>query len=397
MKINIEKVSLESFFLLFPLFQPEYFDQISMLRSVYDIWKVVAIVYVIFKVYFEHKDQFVSPFFISVLIMFSYQTIVTFAKDGNVKGSSILLLNIVGTCIIISYLSKRSILNTVLIMEKILFVHIICNLFTIILFPNGIYRISTAEGAWYSNLCWLLGFKNHILIYLFPALFANKLKCQIIGRSSLFDFILNFLVIVTTMLVDCSTGLAGVLFWYLGNIIFKCIGCIKTIRAQYIIGPLIILFPLLVVGRVQESFNFLIGTILKRDTTLTTRTLIWDAYISILSKGGLIFGYGQESLELRFLKTKIVAGVNCHNGYLEILYRGGGVMLLLFLFLLFLLGTRLNKIRLLHTNIYGVCLIGIGSLLLMAETELIFFSAPIWTIFSLASSICERQIMASKI
>lgn len=397
MRIFVSKSKIKNYFLIIPFLQPEYFDQLPLIAHAYEGWKVLAVTYVLLAIFIKKEIAYVEKFFVCVAGIFVYQTVITFANSGNVRGSIVCMINIVGTGLVSYYLLNNNSYDFVCVLEKILFLLIFLNIVTVFTFPKGMYRMITTEGAWYSDQCWLLGFKNHILIFLFPCLLVNKIKCIVKNRVSAYDICLNILIIFTTIRVNCSTGIVGLVMWYFWVFLFFHIKGGDWIRTEYIVIPSVILAPLLVVFRIQTLFGVVIEKILGKNMTLSTRTLVWDAYLSILKSLKSLFGFGQEYMSVRFLKTKIVAGVNCHNGYLELLYRGGVVVIILFFIALYLMGRSLNILRNEEKYIYFACLAAISSLLLMAEAELIFFSSPLWFVFFIAAFIKKCNVRSGNI
>lgn len=392
--LRVSRTKVKFILMLLPFFQPEYFDTIFILGKAYEVLKVFVVAYVVcyFYVNYFRKVKFSNPYFLITLFFCLFLLITTVSHYGNIRGSLVYMLNVLGLSLVVVCLMKENLVYLLEAAEDLLLFWVVINLLTIFIFPNGMYVTVTTEGAWYSNVCWLIGYKNHILTFLFPLLFVNKLKRIFAQKIVVRDMVVDGVVLLTSFIVNCSTGIIGVVLWYVGCIYLHLNP--KRGKGFYLINwGMVLLFPLLVVFKIQNNFQFIIETLFNKDITLTKRTYIWDVYLNLVSKSWLV-GYGNEYLSLRFIKTHLIAGVNCHNGYLEILYRGGAVLFVVFLLFLVIIFSNIKKLwgAYLGTNIYAVCSLCTFCLLMMMQAELIFWSTPLWLIFSIVGNISLSEI-----
>ena len=97
------------------------------------------------------------------------------------------------------------------------------------------------------------------------------------------------------------------------------------------------MFFAIVIFRLQEMLSFIIVDILGKDLTLTGRTYIWDRAWYYIRKNP-IFGYGVESYIYRGAKMRLPdaypAGLHAHDRFIETIYRGGIILLVIYIIIL---------------------------------------------------------------
>ena len=98
----------------------------------------------------------------------------------------------------------------------------------------------------------------------------------------------------------------------------------------------------MVIFRLQNIFSFLIVNILKKDLTFSNRTYIWDYIINYI-KSKPIFGYGIQESSIRYNISNVYQAYHAHNLILELLYRGGFVLLIIFVYMVYLTVRKLKN------------------------------------------------------
>ncbi len=139
---------------------------------------------------------------------------------------------------------------------------------------------------------------------------------------------------------------------------------------------------LLIAGNLIVAFSSLISGTLKKSLTLSGRTLIWERAIHYILEQ-FIIGYGCETRAVTL--SKIIFN-HVHNIMLEILYRGGLIGMILFIFVMLSLGRKSKNygndpmIRLL-----GLCIV---LFIFQGAIEFAFYRYPYIVLFVLLGR-CE--------
>ncbi len=94
-------------------------------------------------------------------------------------------------------------------------------------------------------------------------------------------------------------------------------------------------------GIIIQWFAPIIENVFNKKLTLSGRTLIWEKAYAEIAKSPLI-GYGCEPVDVSIVKIILN---HAHNLYLEILYRGGIIGLLLFIIAFILISDKADRIK----------------------------------------------------
>ncbi|MCR0263458.1 O-antigen ligase family protein, partial [[Clostridium] innocuum] len=81
-----------------------------------------------------------------------------------------------------------------------------------------------------------------------------------------------------------------------------------------------------------KIFSYIIITLLNRDLTLTTRTIIWEVTLNKIKEKPLI-GNGYVSGQQFEAMLPHIIGVNAHNTFLMVVFTGGILLLIVFIWL----------------------------------------------------------------
>ncbi|MCI8366245.1 MAG: hypothetical protein HFJ66_01395 [Eggerthellaceae bacterium] len=100
---------------------------------------------------------------------------------------------------------------------------------------------------------------------------------------------------------------------------------------------------LVVLVRIQEKFAWLLATLFHKNATLTGRTAVWDATITLLGSGGLLIGYGMEGY--RLLVVNGLQFPSTHNLFLYLVFNGGIICFVVFGAILLLDAKELYRTR----------------------------------------------------
>ena len=224
---------------------------------------------------------------------------------------------------------------------------IVINLFTIILFPQGLYK----AGSYSSN--YFLGYDNtHIRIHILALTISYIYSFSINKKLSFRTIALYVISLLSNFTVFSATGIIAILLWGI-CIFFITINDKKGICKKLdifnikssLIGGIIGSFILVGISS-NSTFSYIVENIFGKDMTLSGRTYIWINSIEAINKS-LVWGYGYEqdnAISMRLVK-QIGFGTSPHNFYLELLYNGGIILLIIVILIYLLMSKKLSEYK----------------------------------------------------
>ena len=215
---------------------------------------------------------------------------------------------------------------------------IILNFIFMIIFPNG-YMI--AHGV----KMYLFGSYNTTLRKLMPGIYATVLYSFYKKNRICWWFIFDYaLLMIFCVHVWSATSIVGLIIFIIPILIYIVFGTQLFFRYDIFFAVSILLTFIFAVLQNFKSFKliqFVIVDILNKDMTLSSRTTVWSNTIRYI-KDSPIWGYGQIDSEIN---RKLLGAAAAHNIFLDELYYGGIVGLILLIILVFLVGKVLNDER----------------------------------------------------
>ena len=298
----------------------------------------ISIFFIIILCYLVEKR--VSKIFFAIILFIIMGALSTF----NGEYSSIdyffkIFYRIISIALLTDMSMKYDSEKTINILYVVFYILCILNLVSILKYPHGMYISDTQ----YSN--WFFTYDNLHCMILFPAVIVGYLRNYFINKKINISFII-LLIIVSYQVYYCFS--ATTVFCYTLILIYLLISEIlkKNVNVEpnkYLIA-FYILFILIVLFRVQNIFNWLIVDVLKKDLTFTGRVYVWDKAIEYIKLHPFL-GYGYETTSVISRKLGSPLFTHCHNTILDVMYKGGVFSLGIFLYLLYLPFSELNKIK----------------------------------------------------
>lgn len=337
-KYNLEatRISLPLLtFALLVLLEPAFCKQaVDAVDTVYNLFQILVAAAILIRVARRGEiDLFIA-------LMFLYYAILLFAtllNEGEVKTVVIQAASFITLCLLVCLTINKQCKDLLTCIRIILEVYVYINLIVILLFPDGAYSMEIFDEYYF------LGYKNQMINFMLPALGISLIHHDLYHKKEFSSQVRIVLLLVaclaSAVLADSSgsTVLMGlmVLFVLLKDVLPK-----NVFNARFYLVLNIVMFFCLVVFQMQYIFSDFI-TALGRDLTLTGRTYIWEKTWSFVEQSPLI-GHGvvdynqrvSEYLALGSWGPNAAAGLHAHDRFLETLYRGG--ILLLFVYLLML-------------------------------------------------------------
>lgn len=331
MQIHISVRTFRPFLLFICFFKPPFVNEMSILKNAYQVMLLLTIVYISLS-YIINRVK-LTKLFIIVLILQVLLLLVTVLSKGSIEEARRNLQMTILAVAIIDLLSSE-----IMHLVKALLLHFeIClymNIITIIIFPDGLY--SRAISAYGRTKEWFLGADNGFVFWIIPALFIAWLYSEYSNhkRRSISIYIVSLL---TVLMRGSSTGIISVVL-LLALIFWTSLP--KLLTPKRIIFLFLFLYLSIVVLKSSEYLQPLIVGVLGKDMTFTSRVFIWDnAFHEILLRPVLGHGVMYPSAVAKLLGTipgQIIVwdgATHCHNQILQVLFQGGIVGLLLYLFI----------------------------------------------------------------
>ena len=319
-------------FLIIPFFKPGFFDFVPFLDNVYKILFITSCLIIFYLCY---KKKCISKFTIFTFF-FEFIFFCSCLINKNLTIYALKsMVEIVTVTLLINYGLKydcKYFLKSILILLEIL---ICANFITIILFPNGMYDNLVTRMT--DNF--LLGIDNLHIVYFLIFWIVLYIYNYIYNENNIFNIVSLLISVVSILIRWSATTLVGSSIIILYFMLYKYIDNSKFNSIKNYIIAYIILYFGIIFFRLQSLFSFVIVNILKKDITFTRRTAIWDAVMNQIKNKPLL-GHGMVPIEFRQLLN---LGTHAHNLFLEIVYEGGILYLMLFLYLVYMVYKKMKQ------------------------------------------------------
>lgn len=213
-----------------------------------------------------------------------------------------------------------------------------------------------------------LGAEGVALIWLSSNLLflsKNYLEKPIIFVALVLAFYVIFKADSMTSFIDSFVVIGCVLYYYIINRL--------PLPIKLIFFFVISMLFLAVIGYYLEAdkLSYSLFTTTGRSASFTGRTELWGKAL-LAAKDSYLFGYGFDDLQALTKKYRILM-VHIHNGYLEIMVKGGVVAIMLLAFIL--IKTLIDQFRIKSNHINDVIFLGSGYIMILVHniTESSFF------------------------
>lgn len=309
------------FFVLLPFFKSSYlmltFPKINLL---YQGMQVIASLLVIGLIL---KKKSISKIFIYIFAYFIILFFSTLLNSGNITNYFITFFYVIVLSMIVDFGIKDNTKIFLNAFEFLLSILIYANFLSILFFENGLYINSMGFS---SN--WFLGYKNTHILYIIPTILISCINSYYTkDKLTLRNYLLLIVCFLSTLLVENSTGIIGIILICCFLYLYKIWNKIKTFNILTYAVVYVLSFLVIVILRVQEWFSFLIVDILHKDITFTGRTNIWDKVLEIIPSN---FWLGRGMVTFQYSASVF----STHNTILDIVYKTGIIGLISY-FLIF--------------------------------------------------------------
>lgn len=389
MQLKVNKKAAICFFLLISPLEPRIFELYSMSRMIYNIIMLISVSYLcLCYLYYKIKPKRIVIIFVGLQIWFLITTIL---NHGLVSSATIRLIKFTILCLTIDYYSnKLSYLLKSLMLHFEIYVY--ANFLSIIFFPNGlINRINSAYGL---SSEWILGWHHYFKVWFIPSLLVAWLYRDYFKKTKR-CVLLSIVIVITESFWGPSTGLTGVIL-YLALLLVPWVKKILTPKRIVLLATFLII-TIVFVQR-YDYLTFLLKDFYSGNLDFTGRLNIWRAAINAFLKSPIL-GYGVRAASTDVANILGIGAwaTHCHNHILQIMFEGGLIGLLLFLYLIFLnIRPCVKYWRIKNSsNVFKICLYALFVYLIIGITEQYQY-VPMYLILLLPYYLCNVDFFVDK-
>lgn len=390
MNINI-KVILSAI-LLFSYLEPEYFTTIPLLHISFNIVRLMGLFLGLFLLLKYKQMLYVT---LAITLFYFVYGVSTILHEGDIVGLISDSSRIIGFILWAEHLLRHYPIKSLQIMNLVFSSMTYLNILFFLLFPDG-YISYTSSTDFIVNR-YFLGVYNQFANYLIPAIIIsiiyslvkhNKiiLSTKILILSVLFTFIY---FMSATSIVGISLIIAYLLIIHKGLLRY-------FINYKLMSISFITIFILIVFLNNMSIFSFFIEDILNKDLTLSSRTLIWDKAIEMISESPYLgYGYLEDG---RYIQLRTSVQRSAHNTFLQFFLQAGALGFIMFMPLFIVLFKRLSVNSTNHIVRFIVFSLFASFIMMLAEVySLVFFVLVILLAIYTPNIVNQTQCQRKKI
>jgi len=222
--------------------------------------------------------------------------------------------------------------------EILLFANLVC----IFVFPDGIiHSYLYVEG----RRAYLFGHQNLLVYNAIPGIVALGMLSVSGGRKAFVRFIFYLIVVTSQIFILWSaTNVITILAIIALYVFLRFRPAQKILKAKSSLIAAAGTFAIIVVLRAEELFAGFIENVLHRDVTFSSRTLLWEKVMALISEKPLV-GYGNLTSEESATLLGMRLWVHAHNQILDLMLKGGLILLICFLLIVLLFISNVDAKR----------------------------------------------------
>jgi len=284
------------------------------------------------------------------------------------------------------------------LLNGLLLVIVLVDIFTIFMFPNGLYKlVATNEVIFYTDSVWFLGFKNNHPPFFILACFTSIL-CMYFNKKNItyktIAIIVHVCSFVGVIAMMAGSGIYSMVVYLLGLLLL-----VKKknnhLRFEHAIWGHVGIFAILTTLP-HNAFFINLFAILGKVGTMTKRSNIWmNIWERVLNSP--LWGYGYEkSTDLVWLQKIAAGAVTSHNSILDMFFRGGIITAVLFVFLLFFGAKRIKWLKAENLICYNYIVVAFFVAFLNAQTEGFMTSVPLFMLLAIIANMIPPGVQGVK-
>lgn len=308
-------------------------------------------------------------YLLQLILLYLIIFITTYINYGSIKLIFGQMYPIIGLFFLFTFWEEEELYNSIKSFGILLSVLVIL---------NTILCVFNLNEELFGKNIYLLGIKNQIGISL---IICNYILNLIQFKKKSTDRL------VKTVILLCSTY--TIIYIHSGNnilawivfLLYFVIGKMEWINKFTIIhtvGAYVFFLIGVVFFQVQKYFQWLIATVLKKDLTFSSRTIIWEKCLEKIKQKPFI-GYGlQENSNIIELSGVSINGsyqsnmFSAHNTVLQLMYQNGILLFVPLMILIYYTSKKLSKVR--NSNWKSISLFALIAVLLIMFAEAVQIS-----------------------
>lgn len=342
------------FFLIF--LQPAWFQHMNLVSRLFDMAHIVMFLVMVYFQFFAGRKKTRAKVFkeskicILLIAYYAYLILITILRRGRVSAMVYQGLQFTAFCMYLDLVMKNNPKTMFRAPLNILTTYLVLNLISLYMFPDGLY-----ETTYFKNN-FFFGYDNQNINFILPTMVLVLLKHQC-DKPCRTQIILTYAVAIITAITIWS-GMTLVVVTVMTVFAIFCLRRKGIMMTRLLNGRIFNFYSLLITNvaffvglvffQIQYYFEYIIVVILKKNMTLTSRTVIWPRVIDFIEQNP-IFGYGKEHYGPRALKMGYrdthPCGLHAHNRYLETMYMGGVILTGLLVAMLLRAAKKLYEVK----------------------------------------------------
>jgi len=321
-----------TFFGLFSFFRPTIFERFVLTNSIFNGMLILSFVVCVAD-YVRRGNKFNHAFIYLASIFYIVMVLSTFVNHASISRALMYSLTGFFSIIFVEYILKYQFLYATKLMRLLLWLYIIVNILTVIIFPNGIVQTGNSSSA-----VFFLGQPTRYSYFYLPALLFCYLGDEYRVGHIRMNTIVIYFICLATLIASWTIGSSIAMLLLLVFLLFNRLKIFNSLL--YYLGHIFAYFGLTYFSIQNLAAVFITGY-LKKDLTLSSRTFIWNHAFDWISKSPLI-GVGVLSNPDMI---NIFHFVHAHNHLLHITFQCGYIGLGIFLIMLLTAYLNLHKYK----------------------------------------------------
>ena len=338
-KLIIHKTELLYFIVIMIYLSPGYLQTISLYHR---LWQgICAVLSLYFIISYIHKPKWflgftlIALFYISVLLS-------TIINHGQIVQFMIIALIGIGFAAMTIHTFSSDTLQDYVLNAFIiaLEVYVVINFLTVVLMPEGLYRVYGYNLDWASNPAYLLGHRNNAIEYFLPLIGLIGVKSRknnlVLSKNLIFIIVVS---LATSLLTWSVNAMLCIAFLVISLVIYNRKGIIGY-TLPILLGASAIASFVLINIELNPFIQNIVVNVFHKSTNLSGRTRIWGkALLSI--RESPIWGHGIQENLYNYVRLTTVGST--HNYFLDFLYWGGLICLIITLLYIFYINRIYRK------------------------------------------------------
>ena len=324
--------------------EPDYIKvRLSYLDRIFDIASVLFLLLLLVFFLTERHEE-TRNYLVLLVVMAGVMTASTVFHSGSgeqLKKCLKYIYPITGAVLLTEMAVRRNAEKAVRAFYAVFWVQAVVNAFSVFVYENGLYVGPDGEAQFF------LGQKNLFIMTILPGLCLGYAALVMSGKRMTWDYLVFLALSAASILrIWSASSIVGIFLFAAGILLSKFVRknflfSVKTSAAVWAAG-----FIAIVVLKMQSLLEPVVVHVLHKNMTFSGRIGLWERLMGEITKSPFI-GYGVETA--RQFRAHAEANTNLHlihshNYILELLMKGGVILLAVFVLLLLEVSKKLDPL-----------------------------------------------------